>query len=53
LGGLALTHVLWLPGLYSYLNRLLGPAKGPIFVNSLLALVGIALCVAAWTARRR
>jgi hypothetical protein len=48
LGGLALTHVLWLPGLYSYLNRHLGPAKGPIFVNSLLALVGIALCVAAW-----
>ena len=47
MGGLALTHLFWVSGLYGYVNRVLGAARGPIAVNALLALTGIALCVAA------
>jgi hypothetical protein len=53
LAGLALTHLFWYSGIYDFFNGVLGPSRGPIALNAVLAIVGAVLCAAALRTRVR
>jgi hypothetical protein len=61
LGGLALTHLLWVTSFYDYLDNVLdqlvgferGPARGVLTVNLVLGAIGVVLCAVAVRKRVR